>query len=136
MLCAHRPTPIRHLASLVAGTALAGSAFAAHALDVRPYTPAALSAAQQAGKPVAVHFHADWCPTCKLQQRSLAELKREKQLDMSLLVVNYDREPELRRTMNVRSQSTIIVFKGTTEKARLAGESSPAALRKALQAAL
>ena len=52
--------------------ALLASATAAQALDIKPYTATALAAAQQAGKPVALHFHADWCPTCKAQAKSLA----------------------------------------------------------------
>ncbi len=40
------------------------------ALTVSPYSAEALAAAQQAGKPVAVHFHADWCPTCKQQEKA------------------------------------------------------------------
>jgi thiol-disulfide isomerase/thioredoxin len=85
---------------------------------------------------VAVHFHADWCTTCKQQEKSFAQLKGDKNLDMVLLVADYDKEKDLRRSMKVRSQSTLVVFRGKAEKARLGGDTEPAKLRQALQAAL
>jgi thioredoxin 1 len=110
--------------------------FAAQALEVKPFSTSALNAAQAAGKPVAVHFHADWCPTCKAQQKSLAVLQTEKGLDITVLTASYDDEKSLKQAMNVRSQSTLVVFKGQQETRRLAGETSVDALRAALKTAL
>ena len=45
-------------------------ALAAQALDVQPYSAKAVADAQAAGKPYALHFHADWCPTCRAQDAS------------------------------------------------------------------
>lgn len=53
----------------------------------------------------------------------------------TLLIVNYDNERELRRKLGVRTQSTVIVYKGAAEKARVAGDTDPQALRAALLAA-
>lgn len=50
---------------LIVVTLLAFSAARAHALDIKPDTAAALAAAQKADQPVALHFRADWCPTCR-----------------------------------------------------------------------
>ena len=125
----------RTLHTLAAATLL-GLAGLAQALETQPYSAAALSAAQQAGKPVAVHFHADWCGTCKQQEGALAKLKAEPGLDLTVLVANYDQEKDLRKAMNVRMQSTFVVFKGPQEKARLAGETSPDKIRAAFKAAL
>ena len=108
----------------------------AQALTIQAYTPAALSAAQQAGKPVAVLFHADWCPTGKQQERALERMKAESGLDVLLLVADYDKEKDLRKAMNVRVQSTLVVVRGATEKSRLGGETEPDKLRAALRAAL
>jgi thiol-disulfide isomerase/thioredoxin len=121
-------------------TALAAAAtFAAPwalALTIAPYSAPALAAAQQAGQPVAVHFHADWCPTCKQQEKALAQLKTEPGLDITVLVADYDVEKDLRKTMKVRMQSTMVVFKGAQEKARLAGDTAPDKIRMALKAGL
>ena len=108
----------------------------AHALEVKPYTADALAAAQAAGKPVAVHFHADWCGTCKQQEKVIAQLKGEGGLELTLLVADYDKEKDLRKTLKVRSQSTMVVFRGKDEKARLGGDTDPAKFRTALKAAL
>jgi thiol-disulfide isomerase/thioredoxin len=121
---------------LTAIAVLSVAASLAHALDIQPYTPAALSAAQQAGKPVAVHFHAEWCSTCKTQEKALNALKAEKGLDITVLIANYDEEKDLKKQYKVRSQSVLIVFKGEQEKNRLAGDTDIDKIRAALQAGL
>ena len=119
-----------------ATTALFAATTLAQALTITPYSAPALAAAQQAGQPVAVHFHADWCPTCKQQEKALAQLKAEPGLDITVLVANYDQEKDLRKAMKVRTQSTMVVFKGSEERARLAGDTAPDKIRAALKAGL
>lgn len=121
---------------LLGSIALVLGIASAQALEIQPYTPAALSAAQQAGKPVALHFHADWCPTCRAQEKSFQGLKADKDLDLTLLVVDYDKERELRRQLQVRSQSTVIVYKGAKETGRSGGETDAAKLKAVLKSAL
>ena len=116
---------------------LLGMSGLAQALEIRPYDAAAFASLQGAGKPVALHFHADWCPTCVSQTRSLEQLRSGGQLKgMTVLVANYDREAELKRQHKVRSQSVLLVFKGSTEVARSAGDTQPEPLRQALSRAL
>jgi thioredoxin-like negative regulator of GroEL len=108
----------------------------ASALELQPYSAPALAAAQQAGQPVALHFHADWCPTCRQQTKVLQQFKAQGALPLTVLVVDYDQAKALRQSLQVRMQSTLIVYKGARETARLAGETAPEALRSALQSAL
>jgi len=111
--------------------------FLARALDIRPYTATALQQAQASDKPVAVHFHADWCPTCKAQEKAFDGLRGDPQLKgITLLVANYDNERELKKTMNVRSQSVVVVFRGSKETARIGGEIKPEKIKAALVTAL
>lgn len=105
------------------------------ALDIKPYSAQALSAEQQAGKPVALHFHADWCPTCRAQDKVLQQWKGDASVPGTLLVVDYDREKELKKQLGVRTQSTLIAYLGSVEKARLAGETDTEKLRAALRSA-
>lgn len=78
----------------------------ARALDIQPYSAA--------GKPVAVHFHADWCSTCKAQEQVFKSLQGDPQLKgITLLVANYDDERDLKKAMNVRAHSVVVIFKGS-----------------------
>ncbi|OIN93640.1 MAG: thiol reductase thioredoxin [Comamonadaceae bacterium CG1_02_60_18] len=125
-----------HLKHLFLTTLLAVSAMAAQALDIQPYSATALSQAQKANQPVALHFHADWCPTCRAQSQVLQGLKSEAGLDITVLVVNYDTEKDLKRRFNVRAQSTLVVLRGDKETYRVVGDTSPGGIRGALKSAL
>ncbi len=108
----------------------------AQALEVKPYSAPALAEAQKGDKPVALHFHADWCPTCKAQASLLQTLKAESGLELTVLVANYDDEKELKRRFNVRGQSTLVVLRGNKEVTRSVGDTTVAGLRTALKAGL
>ncbi len=124
------------ISRLIVAALIVGAATLSQALEIKPYTAAALAAAQKADKPVAVHFHADWCPTCRAQEKVLQTLKAEPGLDLTVLVANYDTEKDLKRRFNVRAQSTLIVLRGQQEWARLVGDTSADSIRQALKAAL
>ena len=124
------------LAHLVFCTLLASAAAMAHALDIKPYSPAALAEAQKADKPVALHFRADWCPTCRAQDKVLESLRSEPGLDLTVLAVNYDTEKELKKQFNIRTQSTLVLLHGQKESGRSIGDTTQAGLRAALKSAL
>lgn len=115
--------------------ALATACNLAHALDIQPYAPETLAAKQKAGESVALHFHADWCPTCRAQDKVFNGWKGDASVPGTLLIVNYDKERELKRQLGVRTQSTVIAYKGTRETGRLAGDTDPKALRAVLDSA-
>jgi len=124
------------LRQLIVSALLLTSAALTHAIEFQPYSAAALAAAQKADKPVALHFHADWCPTCRAQDKALQALKAEPGLDVTVLKVNYDTEKDLKRQYKVQSQSTMVVLRGEKERGRLVGDTSEAAIRTALKSAL
>lgn len=132
----NRTTLTQGLKWTLAASLMTLSAWAT-ALEMKPFSAEQLSQMQQQGQPVAVHFHADWCSTCVAQQRSLDALKADPDLQgMTVLVANYDQERELRRQMQVRSQSVMVVFKGAEEVGRLAGQSRAQDIKAALVKAL
>uniref|UniRef100_Q47B96 Thioredoxin domain-containing protein n=1 Tax=Dechloromonas aromatica (strain RCB) TaxID=159087 RepID=Q47B96_DECAR len=116
----------------IAILALSAAANLAFALDIQPYSADTLAAKQKAGESVTLHFHADWCPTCRAQDKVLNSWKGDASVPGTLLLVDYDKERELKRQLGVRTQSTLIAYKGAVEKARLAGETDPKALRALL----
>ena len=125
-------TLLRSLASI----ALLVSATSALALEIVPYTPEALAEAQQAGKPVALQFHAKWCSSCRAQDQVFESLKSDPSLPVTLFVADYDNVRELRMKLRVASQSTIIFYRGDKQTARSAFEINPERLRTALQSTL
>jgi thioredoxin 1 len=117
-------------------TALLCASALAQALTLAPYTPEALQAAQAAGQPVALHFRADWCPTCRAQDKVLDSLKADSTLNITVLAVDYDKEVELKKLNKIRAQSTFVVYRGTQEKGRMVGDTTPEAIRTVLRSAL
>ena len=115
---------------------LVGAAAMAHALDVKPYSAAALAEAQKADMPVALHFRANWCPTCRAQDKVLESLKSEPGLGVTVLSVNYDTEKDLKKQFKISSQSTLVVLKGQKEAARLVGDTSKLNILMALKTSL
>ncbi|MFZ3017938.1 MAG: thioredoxin family protein [Gallionella sp.] len=108
----------------------------AHAVG-EPYTQDKLDTLNQAGKPVLVFVHADWCPTCRAQDAVLEKLLPTAEFKaISTLKVDFDSQKSVVKAFGVRYQSTLIVFKGGKEVARVTGETDrdkiAALLRKAL----
>ena len=123
------------ISKITAAALLLAASATAFALDIKPYSAQALSAEQQAGKPVTLHFHADWCPTCRAQDKVFQQWKGDASVPGTLLVVDYDKERELRKQLGVRTQSTVIAYHGGVEKTRLAGDTDTDKLRAALLSA-
>lgn len=125
-----------HFTGLVLAGLLLFSGWA-QALGIQPYTATAMQHAQASGKPFAVHFHADWCSTCRAQEQVFKSLQGDPQLkDITLLVANYDEERDLKKTLNVRAQSVIVIFNGSQETARIGGETKTEKIKAALLTAL
>ncbi len=94
-----------------------------------PYSKSALDRALAAGRPVIVHFHADWCPTCKAQVPVVEELLKESRMkDVVVFSADFDKESGLKKALRVNSQSTFVAFKGGKEVARSIGQTSKADL--------
>ena len=121
---------------LIASVLLVLAGASAHALELKPYSAATLAEAQKADKPVALHFRADWCPTCRAQDQVLQQLKAEPGLDLTVLAVNYDTEKDLKKEYHIRGQSTLVLLRGKKEVGRSVGETSVAGIRAALKTGL
>jgi thioredoxin 1 len=138
--------PSRRLAlRAAAGRALALSAVAATLLassysalaGSMAFDQAAFDKARMEGKPVAVQFHASWCPTCKTQTGVVAQVMAEPRFkDLTVFIADYDNSKALKQQLKVTQQSTFVVFKGEKEVARSTGQTSKDAIAQTLGKAL
>lgn len=97
----------------------------------------AFKAAQNSGSPILVEVHADWCPTCKAQAPILEKLAADpKYRNLKIFRVDFDRMKPALQALGARSQSTLIVFKGTVEKGRSVGDTSQASIAALLEKGL
>lgn len=89
---------------------------------VRPFTAAALAAAQRAGSPILVAVHADWCPTCRAQAPVIAALAADPaNANVVFLRINFDAQRAERTALRATSQSILIAYRGRREVGRLQG---------------
>lgn len=107
------------------------------ALETKPYDAESFKAAQSAGKPLLVHVHAPWCPTCKAQQQVLKTFESEPAFDdITVFTVDFDNQKDAVKSFGARSQSTLIAYKGDTETGRSAGNTSPKSIESLLMTTL
>ncbi|SDN15501.1 Thiol-disulfide isomerase or thioredoxin [Methylobacterium phyllostachyos] len=104
-------------------TARLAPAIAAAAL---PFSNAAFEAAQQSGRPILIVVSAPWCPICRTQKPILAKLADEPRFkDLQIFDIDFDSQKSLLKRLDVRTQSTLIAYKGAKEVGRSVGETQP-----------
>ncbi len=110
---------------------------AALALDILPYDAGSFAQAQAAGHITVLEFHSGWCPICVLQERSIRDIKGTGSSErITVFAADFLKEAELRQRYNVTTFATLVVFRGTEEKARATGEFQPEKLRLLFDKAL
>ena len=92
----------------------------------------AFKAAMDAGKPILVEIHADWCPTCKAQGPILDGLLQGRFSDMMAFRIDFDSQKDLVREFGAQMQSTLIVFAKGNEVGRSVGDTDPASIEALL----
>ncbi len=111
-------------------------ALRARAATEQPYSPAAFAAAQEQGKRILVDVEAAWCSTCTIQRPIIDRLDERPELrDLLVFTVDFDRDTDALNALKVSVQSTLILFRGKTEVARLTGETDPQAIEAFLEQA-
>ena len=124
------------LLALVASVALVG-ALPVSAAEWKPFDAAAFATAQKEGKPILVDIFATWCPVCRAQNPILVQLTREpKYKDLVVFKVDFDSQKSDVRALKAQSQSTLIAFKGETEKARTVGDTNAKSIASLVDSAL
>ncbi len=127
---------MKSLVALILAVLLTVCSISSFAVEV-PFNQAQFDSMLAAGKPVAVVFHADWCPTCRAQAPLLKDLTQTPELkDLTLFIANFDTEKVLKNSLGVTKQSTVVVFKDGKESARSTGDTQQASLAALLRRAI
>jgi thiol-disulfide isomerase/thioredoxin len=109
----------------------------AQAAEWKPFDAAAFAQAQKDGKPILVDIFAVWCPVCRAQNPILTQLTRApKFADMVVFKIDFDTQKDDVRALKATAQSTLIVYKGETEKGRSVGDTNQASIEALLDQAL
>lgn len=111
---------------------------ATHALATStPMSVTQLAEIESKGKSAVIAVYADWCPSCKSQDKVLIDLMKDPQYkNVVFYQVNFDTQKDLLKALKVRSQSTIIVFKGGKETARGTGDTKESTITKLTKQAI
>jgi thioredoxin len=125
----------RSFLTLLACVLTSFAAFAAS--SITPYSKASFTDALNSGQTVIVHVDAGWCPTCAKQRPTIQSLAADPAMaKVAFVRVDFDNDTDFLTTYKVASQSTILVFRGGKEVARLNGVTDAAQIRQKLQAAV
>ena len=109
----------------------------ASSAEWKPFDAAAFAAAQMEGKSILVEFFAAWCPVCRAQNPILVQLTREpKYKDLVVFKVDFDTQTDDVRALKAQAQSTLIAFKGESEKGRSVGDTNKDSIAELLNKAL
>ncbi len=123
----------RHLLGSLAVAAALSLGSIASAMDKKPFDQREFDAAQASGKPIVIDVFAPWCPTCKAQAPILSRLRNDPRFkELVSFEIDFDSQKELLRKFNVRSQSTLIVFKGKQEAGRSTGDTNAKSIESLL----
>ena len=83
------------------------------------YTKSAFDKLITSKQDFLVHVHADWCPTCKVQQKVI---QKNKSKIPTVIEVNFDEDKEFKKEYRVFQQSMLIAFAKGKEVARVFGK--------------
>ena len=119
---------LRILMALSFGSA----AMVANATEM-PFTQAAFNELNAAGKTFVVHVASKSCTTCRVQGDIASKLLAEKGFEsVTLLKVDFDKEKELLKALNVSTRSTFVLLKNGKELERMTGGNSKEAIANLL----
>ncbi len=122
-------------------TATAAATVPAAAFADLDYTPGLVDQLLDEGKTVFVDFAADWCTTCKAQERRIQALKQANPAyDQNITFVRVDWDQygrgDLVKRLNIPRRSTLVALKGDQEIGRIVANTSQSAIANLLDAAL
>ncbi|MGB7317609.1 MAG: thioredoxin family protein [Planktotalea sp.] len=105
------------------------------------YTPGLTKERLDAGETVFLDFKADWCGTCRAQERVLTELKKQNgAYEQNITFINVDWDTYGKSVMadrlKIPRRSTLVALKGNKEIGRVIADTSERGIKKLMDAAL
>ena len=121
---------------LAVAAALTLAPFTANA-NMIDYTPGAAEQAINAGETVLLDFAADWCSTCRSQERTInALLDANPNYAEAITIYRVDWDVygngDLANQLNVPRRSTLVMFRGGAEVGRIVAGTREADIRALL----
>ncbi len=80
-----------------------------------------LENAKAAGKTLVINSYEPWCWSCRKQDKVLLDAKEEFK-DVVFLTYQQGKNKDIAKALEINFRSTIVVFKGKKEIARLVGQ--------------
>lgn len=119
---------------LASASALIALPVAARAAQFVDYQPGLIQAALSEGRTVFVDYAADWCSTCKRQERVINALRAENPIyDQAMTFVRVDwddfRNHEVTKGRSIPRRSTLLVLRGDQELGRLIAGTSESQIK-------
>lgn len=106
---------------MLAAMAAAAIVQPALAAERKPFTAAALEAAQAQGRPVLVDVAAWWCPVCRSQNAKIKRITAAPRFNNLLILrLDYDKQKNEWKALGASKQATLIGYKGRQEVGRIA----------------
>ena len=126
---------------LVGTAAVTITPMTAHANETLDYTPGLVRERLAAGETLFVDFKADWCTTCRAQERVITELRSgNPAYDTAITFVNVDWDQygrgDLVQELNIPRRSTLVVMKGSAELGRIVARTSRRDIQSLMDIAL
>ena len=87
--------------------------------------------AKSEGKTIVINSYEKWCTTCGKQTKILNEAE-QKFKNIIFLSYEQSKNKDIAKLLNVKFWTTIIVFKGYEEKARIIGQTDKDEIYKAI----
>lgn len=110
-------------------------AISSAASAAQPFNAKAFHEAQASGKTTLIHVGASWCSMCQRQKPIIRQIEKEIP-ELVVYEIDFDTAKDVLWLLDVRHQTTLIVFNGKREIVRSVGDASGSGIRALVAAGL